>query len=174
MADRPAIEGGEFVPLGSEHLAELTRFCAACSDFFSLVEGRPGGAETAAELLAPLPDNLARATHHRFGIRRNDRLDAVVELLEGHPAPTEWFVGLLLLHPDARGDGLGAVVWDSVRAWMVARRGSVAWLIVQKQNPGARRFWERHGFTVHSELTIALAALESPAWKFRMALGHAV
>jgi ribosomal protein S18 acetylase RimI-like enzyme len=51
-------------------------------------------------------------------------------------------------------------------------------LIVQQQNPRARRFWERQGFTVEREMMATAGKLESPVWLLRRDLqapaAHAV
>lgn len=51
-------------------------------------------------------------------------------------------------------------------------------LIVQKQNPRARRFWERQGFAVEREMVAKAGKLESPVWLLQRSLeaeaAHAV
>lgn len=139
------------VPLTAADLARLSRLCVACTDFFELVEGTPGGEATAAEILGPLPTEYARGTKHVFGLARADELVGVVDLLEGYPSPREWYIGLLLLLPDDRGKGLGAQVCAEILRWIGVRGGTAVRLIVQHQNPRARVFWERMGFSLERE-----------------------
>ena len=57
-----------------------------------------------------------------------------------------WYLGLLLVAPEDRGQGLGEQILAVVKAWIIAQDGRAIRLIVQEQNPAALRFWLRHGF----------------------------
>ena len=157
-------------PLTAADRGRLEFLCRACTDFFQLVEGQPGGVETAAEILGPLPAKVTSGEKRIFGLERGGELIGVVELLAGFPAPDEWYVGLLLLRPDARALGAGTVIWDDLRNDMKTWKATAIRLIVQKQNPGARRFWERQGFAVEKEIVAKVGKLESPAWILHLSL----
>jgi GNAT superfamily N-acetyltransferase len=156
------IDGAEVVRLGERDLPRLARFCEQCTAFFELVEGRPGGEATAAEMLAPLEPPYAAGTQHLFGIERKGELIGVADLLQGFPAAGEWYIGLLLLHPDRRSEGLGARACAAALAWIRAEGGVAVRLIVQQQNPRARAFWERQGFAFEREAIVQAGQLSSP------------
>ena len=60
--------------------------------------------------------------------------------------PFEWWLGLLLLAPDARGAGLGSRVLREVKRAIAAAGGTAIYLGVLEQNGPGERFWRRHGF----------------------------
>jgi ribosomal protein S18 acetylase RimI-like enzyme len=155
-------------PLTAADRGRLEILCRECTDFFELVEGQPGGSETAAEILGPLPSNVTFGAKSIFGLERGNELIGAVELLAGFPLPNEWYVGLLLLRPDARGAGVGTIVWEDLRKRMNMERAVGARLIVHKQNSGARRFWERQGFAVEKEIVAKVGKLQSQAWQLRL------
>jgi ribosomal protein S18 acetylase RimI-like enzyme len=155
-------------PLTAADRGRLEILCRECTDFFELVEGQPGGSETAAEILGPLPSNVTFGAKSIFGLERGNELIGAVELLAGFPLPNEWYVGLLFLRPDARGAGAGTMAWENLRERMKREGAVAARLIVQKQNPGARRFWERQGFAVDKEIVAKVGKLESQAWQLRL------
>ena len=164
-------------PLTAADRGRLETLCRECTDFFELVEGQRGGSETAAEILGPLPSNVTSGAKWILGLERGDELIGVVELLAGFPLPNEWYVGLLLLRPDARCAGAGTIVWENLRKGMKTEGAVAARLLVQRQNPGARRFWERQGFAVEKEIVAKVGKLESQAWQLRLsfeATQHAV
>lgn len=167
-----------FRPLTLADRQRLENLCIACTDFFQRIEGQPGGSETAAELLGPLPPNVSSGEKRIVGLEIGSDLIGVVELLAGFPRPKEWYVGLLLLHPDARGAGAGTWIWENLRQRMTQEGATTVRLIVQKQNPRARRFWERQGFVVEREMVAKAGKLESPVWLLHRSLGaeapHAV
>lgn len=150
-------------PLTACDRDRLKHLCRDCKDFFECVEGQPGGREAADELLGPLPSTLA-GTKHVLGVERDGALIGVVELLAGYPTLNTWCVGLFLLRPDVRGAGAGTALWQELRPWMIQEGAMAARLIAQKQNPSARRFWERQGFRVEKELLATAGRLESQAW----------
>jgi len=159
-------------PLTVADRGRLETLCRECTEFFELVEGQPGGSATAGEILGPLPANVTSGAKSIFGLERGNELIGVAELLAGFPLPNEWYVGLLLLRPDARCAGAGTMVWENLRERMRAEGAVAARLIVQKQNPRARRFWERQGFTVEKEIVVKVGKLESQAWRLRLPMEH--
>lgn len=151
----------------------LAELCRECTGFFELVEGQPGGLRTADEILGPPPAHVVSGTKRVFGVERGDRLIGVVEILAGYPGPDEWQIGLLLLSPDVRDAGLGTRVWLGVRSWVSRQGGKLVRLVVQKQNPAARRFWEKQGFTVEKEMVVPAGRLSSSAWVMVLHLAEA-
>jgi ribosomal protein S18 acetylase RimI-like enzyme len=153
----------------------LESLCIACTDFFQCIEGQPGGRETAAELLGPLAPDVSSGEKSLVGVEMGGDLVGVVELLAGFPQPQEWYVGLLLLHPELRGAGAGTAIWDHLRQRMTQEGATSVRLIVQQQNPRARRFWERQGFAVEREMVAKAGKLESPVWLLHRSLqAHAM
>jgi ribosomal protein S18 acetylase RimI-like enzyme len=154
-------------PLTLADRQRLEILCIECTDFFQRIEGQPGGSETAAELLGPLAPEVSAGEKCIIGLEIGSHLIGVVELLAGFPRPNEWYVGLLLLHPDLRGAGAGTRIWEILRQRMTQEGAVTVRLIVQKQNPRARRFWERQGFAVEREMVAKAGKLESPVWLLR-------
>jgi ribosomal protein S18 acetylase RimI-like enzyme len=97
----------------------------------------------------------------------------VAEILEGFPGPSEWQIGLLMVLPHLRGIGLGTNVWLGIRDWICRQGGTLVRLIVQKQNSGARRFWEKNGFSVEKEAIVKVGKLSSTVWVMLLRLGEA-
>jgi ribosomal protein S18 acetylase RimI-like enzyme len=173
MSDSPEnlqlVDDLRVVRLGAGDQVRLSALCAACTDFFELIEGQPGGDATAAGLLGPLEPPYADKARHVWGLERDETLIGVVELLQGHPLPEDWYVGLLLLHPAQRRRGLGAKVCAATVSWIRSHGGALVRLVVQKQNADARTFWERQGFSVEREVVKQFGRRESAAWILRKA-----
>ena len=169
----PSIGEIDVVRLQDSDLPQLSRLCSACTAFFELVEGQPGSEATAAEILADLSPELARGTKHVFGFMKRNELIGVAELLQGYPSPSEWFIGLLLLHPSHRGAGLGTRLCNALMAWIGREGGTAVRLLVQHQNHRARGFWERQRFSVERETISRVGHLESPASVFLRAIREA-
>lgn len=152
------------VRLSETDLPALIHLCVRCSDFFELVEGRPATRETAEEILGPLDPAYAPGVNHVWGIKRRGALIAVADLLDGYPAAGDWNIGLLLIDPEHRRQGVGSQFCKALMSWIASHGGSTVRLIVQQQNPGARSFWERQGFVVERESVQPARDGESRVW----------
>jgi ribosomal protein S18 acetylase RimI-like enzyme len=164
VSGRDLTERASLVELGAGDADRLATFCRRATDFFELVEGQPGGPETAAEILGPLPERVATGTKHVYGVEESGDLIGLVELLAGYPAADAWYVGLLVLVPERRRAGVGSRLWAEIRDRIVSRGGAVVRLVVQHQNAGARSFWVRQGFEPEREAVIQVGRLESRCW----------
>lgn len=79
-----------------------------------------------------------------------------------HPGPGEMLIDKLAVRPDARQNGLGALMLSAART--VARREGceVLRLSVVNTNPAARRLYERHGF--QPDRTIRMRIPDMMSW----------
>jgi GNAT superfamily N-acetyltransferase len=125
----------------------LQRLCDRCSDYYEL-EGRvPTLPGTAEDVLTSLPPGKTHADKHVLGIVAPDgELVGVLDLIRDYPGEREWWIGLLLLDPEARAAGLGSRVLHEVERVVAAAEGTVVHLGVLEQNGPGERFWRRHGF----------------------------
>ena len=89
-------------------------------------------------------------------MRRDGTLVGAIDLLRDYPAADEWYIGLLLLEPDARGARLGRSIVDALVVWILRQEGRYIRLAVQDQNVAGARFWRRCGFRPAGATTQAL------------------
>lgn len=148
----PDFEDVAFGILGDADLASLQDLHERCADFITLVYGAAPGADAARELLEDAPSGHPADRKRVLGLRQGGALVGVVELLIDYPEPCAWYLGLLMLAPEARGRGLGGRVVDAVLAWIAEEGGRVVRLAVQTQNASALRFWTRKGFQALDEV----------------------
>ena len=81
-----------------------------------------------------------------IGVWTEDGLTAAIDLLRDFPQPHVWYLGLLLVAPEARSSGLGARIVEALKVWMRSHDGRSIRLVTQDQNPDALRFWLAQGF----------------------------
>ena len=62
------------------------------------------------------------------------------------PEVGTWALGLLLLVPESRGQGVGNRVLGELERWASAEGAHRLRLGVERVNERARAFWERHGY----------------------------
>ena len=134
------------IEAGTADLDALQALHLRCADFVEATTGHPPGDDEAARLLAVVPPGKTLADKQTLGICCDGEMMGVVDLLRGHPGPTDWYVGLFLLSPDVRGVGLGTSVVEEVVERVMADGGTALHLIVREDNPRALAFWRRHRF----------------------------
>lgn len=119
---------------------------ARCADFMAVdPHARPD------QVLHHLPADAVPEREHSFGLWRDGTLLGIVGTLFGYREEKDWWIGLLMLDPSLRGQGIGhAAVEEVVR---IAKRSNVAkalWLVVAFDNVRAQKFWSREGFVERS------------------------
>jgi GNAT superfamily N-acetyltransferase len=145
-ATPPALEDAVFRPLGEAEQPALQRLLERCADFEILMRGSPPAAEAAQELLEACPAGHPIEKKLVFGLERDDELVGALDVLRDYPQPNDWYLGLLLLEPQARSGGLGERVVANLRSWIAAQGGRAIHLAVQDVNEDGARFWLRMGF----------------------------
>lgn len=143
----PAALGLSARRLGPQDAPALQALCEACADYHALVYGAPAGPDEAQSLLAELPPGRTPEDKFLWGLfTPRPRLCGAVDLIRDVRRPGEWYLGLLLLEPQARGLGHGEAVLRAVEAFARAHGADALRLACAEQNLGGRRFWERQGF----------------------------
>ncbi len=136
-----------FFALDDHDLEEIREFLAACDDFSILVSGQPHQPEDALGLLHDLPPQKSEADKQVLGIRnREENLCGILDLVRAYPDESVCFIGLLLLLPEIRGNGLGRHIMQSVADCAKAEGFRSLMLGVVEENQAGRRFWKACGF----------------------------
>jgi GNAT superfamily N-acetyltransferase len=116
------------------------------ADYIDLESGRAPSPELASEYFSDAPPNGSAADSLKLGLFQSDRLQGLIDLAFGYPEPTDAYLGLLLLAPEARGRGLGRVALAHVENAARARGATRLLLAVLETNSAGLRFWTREGF----------------------------
>lgn len=144
------VSGLRAVPLGAADAPALQRLLERCREFHELVYGERLGPGEAEELLKKRPEGNTAEDKLVIGLFEDgaEAPAGVLDLIRDYPERGEWFVGLLLLEPARRGAGTGARVHAALEQWVRGQGATGLRLVVERQNPGALRFWRRQGFEV--------------------------
>jgi GNAT superfamily N-acetyltransferase len=119
----------------------------ACADFSLLSHGIPSAEDDAHDLLTDRPPGISPDQKAVIGFFDRDfRLAAALDFLIGYPDENIWFIGLLLIHPDLRGQGFGRRILSGFEAWARTNQGKALMIGVLECNSSAMRFWQSVGF----------------------------
>jgi GNAT superfamily N-acetyltransferase len=118
-----------------------------CDDFFILVDGAPPHSNAASALLQEYPPGKTADEKLVIGIYNpDDEMVAVLDAIRDYPAAGAWWLGLLLLDPPYRNQGLGRDVYQAFENWVIDQEGKGICLGVIEENTQAFKFWQSMGF----------------------------
>jgi len=111
------------------------------------VAGLEPSRELARDLLTALPPGKEREDKLLLGVfAEAGELVGLLDVVRNYPAPGVWFLGLMLLEPAQRSQGLGKKLYEAFERWAQAIGAEEIRLSVAEQNGAAFRFWQRLGF----------------------------
>ena len=137
------IEARELRPQDAGALQTLLE---ACRDYTELVEGQPPDAEAALDVMSDVAPGKTLEDKCLLGLWQNDVLIGVLDVMRGYPEPDAWFIGLLVIAPEQRGQGQGAAVVRAFEVWAAGQGVRAVGLGVVEPNTGALRFWQCMGY----------------------------
>jgi GNAT superfamily N-acetyltransferase len=127
---------------------ELCRLLCADAAYWQQTRATPMTERTASELLGTLPAGAGPAQKYLWALRLDGRLVGCLDVLRQWPARNTLSIGLLMIHPLLRGQGIGHAALEQLRqrtrAWSGVRRWRVAVVETQAE---ARRFWRGKAFS---------------------------
>lgn len=138
--------------LTAEHVPDAEAECLQallerCEDFHQLAYGRPALPDQARQIPTGRPPELAPGQGHLLALRTaTGNVVGMIEALRDYPALGEWYLGILLLAPEVRGQGRGEAVVQAYESHVRAAGGRLLRLAVLEENEAAHRFWTRRGF----------------------------
>jgi GNAT superfamily N-acetyltransferase len=146
----PLFQGGRWTArrVSEADIPAIEDLLTSGRDFLELVSGSVEIAAETKAFLSELPLGKTIADKYSLGIaEESDRLVGILDAIRDYPDPGIWWIGLLLLRPEARGRGLGAQILDGFSD-IAGRCGAHEMRLgVVETNPAGLRFWQRMGFT---------------------------
>jgi GNAT superfamily N-acetyltransferase len=126
----PPLEGYTLAALSPTEEPLVQALCERCADYIELVAGLPPSPELARDLHTLLPAGKGYEDKILIGIFAGPaELVGLLDAVRDYPTQGVWFLGLLLLEPARRGQGLGEKLYRAFEGWAKASR-----------------FWQRLGF----------------------------
>jgi len=135
--------------LNSDDLDIIQTLLKSCDDFSILVTGKPYELNATKDLLLGCPPDTGLENKVVIGfIDQKGIMVGLLDAVRGYPKDEVWFIGLLLLLPDKRNNGLGEKVMKYFEDWILSQGAVEVHLGVVENNKAAIRFWEKMGFNL--------------------------
>ena len=98
---------------------QLQTLFAQYEDFFVMTNGVPAPDTTAAKEFTDVPDGKTPEDIRALGLVDDlVRLVGAIIGVQGYPDPHTWLLGLMLLAPEQRRQGLGTAFYRAFEQWM--------------------------------------------------------
>ncbi|MEM9906834.1 MAG: GNAT family N-acetyltransferase [Cyanobacteria bacterium P01_D01_bin.44] len=140
-------QGYSLKPLLSDDAAHLQVLFDQCADFFVMTNGTPAAPTAAVEEFTDIPDSKMPEDIRVFGL--TDSHDYLIGTLIGvqqYPDADTWWIGLMLLTPEYRGQGIGHDFYRAFEQWIAQQGYRFIALCAISPNIAGRQFWQRMGF----------------------------
>ncbi|MGB6168698.1 MAG: GNAT family N-acetyltransferase [Geitlerinemataceae cyanobacterium] len=118
-----------------------------CAEFFILTDGLAPSPTAADEEFDDVPEGKTAEDVYIFGLfdSRNNLLGEI-SAVRHYPDVQTWWIGLMMLDPEYRGQGLGADFFRGFEHWVSAQGISQISLVAIEANETGLQFWKRMGF----------------------------
>jgi ribosomal protein S18 acetylase RimI-like enzyme len=134
-------------PLRAADEAELQKFCETCADYCMMVTGRLPQEGDAHNILYDLPPGKKPEDKIVYGMLKSGlKIIGVLDMVRDYRISGEWTIGLMILRPDERGQGLGRQLFGFAKHRILQENGHSIRLGVLEENYRARLFWHSLGF----------------------------
>jgi GNAT superfamily N-acetyltransferase len=125
----------------------IQHLCERCLDFFEIVEGRFPEKDAGLEILNDLPPGWEPKDKQVFGcFNEHNLLVAVIDILANYPDKGEWIIGLLMIDPKERRQGLGRLLHEFIKDYVLNNKAHKLRIGVVLENTKAYSFWKSLGY----------------------------
>lgn len=130
-----------------EDAAVLQNLYEQCMEFALLTDGQPPSLTAARDEFDALPDGKTTEDKYILGLfnPQND-LIGMIESIRHYPDNQTWWLGLMMLSPEQRGQGLGSAFYQAFENWVSAQGVKQVSLSVIEANKLGLQFWKSLGF----------------------------
>ena len=101
------------------------------------------------------PPGVGPDDKYYVGFFRDGELAAVMDYIDGYPAPDKGFIGFFMMNAALQGKQIGSGIIRDVCAYLKRTGKTAVRLAMAEDNPQAGHFWKKNGFVV-----IGQAAME--------------
>ncbi|MBF2346319.1 GNAT family N-acetyltransferase [Listeria seeligeri] len=134
--------------LNEKDVALAEAVCSASEDYYLMEQDKPASKSDALKIITEIPNGKTRFDKFVLAVLdENEQPIGLVDIVSDYPRKGRWFIGLLLLTPAARGNGLGKVLHQTIKEWANDGGADSLTLGVLADNEKARGFFEHLGYT---------------------------
>ncbi len=132
---------------------EILGLCKQNTLFYEYTEARPTREDILNDMKAT-PPGIELSDKYYFGFFDNQRLIAVMDLIDGYPKPEIAYIGFFMMSKNYQGKQLGTTIISEVVEYIRSIGKTAIHLAIDKGNPQSTHFWKKNGFKVIAEADV--------------------
>ena len=98
------------------------------------------------------PPGIDPSDKYYIGFYQGNTLVAVMDLIDGYPAPGTAFIGFFMMRKEFQGNRVGSSIIQETAAYLKTLGMTAIQLGIDKGNPQSTHFWKKNGFVVKEEI----------------------
>lgn len=148
------MNGYKIKHLSQDNSNSVERLCKKCLDYYILCDGVLPSKEDIDKIFTDLPPNKNFKDKFILGVYKSDKLVGIIDIIKDFPTIGEWMLGLMLIEPEERGNGLGKIIHESLIEWAKGLGANSFRIGVIEDNYKAFNFWFTLGYTRIKEVNM--------------------
>ena len=134
------------VKIDNSNIEEVFKLCKHNTKYYEYLQEHPT-LDGVRNILTELPPNTTLNNKHFVGFYQNNKLVAILDLIDGYPNKNMAFIGLFMVDINLQGLGVGKNIIKQLLRFLKNKKYISCDLGVIETNVEATEFWNKLGFT---------------------------
>lgn len=129
----------------------ILELCKENTQYYLYCQARPSREQILNDLHIT-PPGIDPSAKYYIGFYQGNTLVAVMDLIDGYPAPGTAFIGFFMMRKEFQGNQAGSAIIQETAAYLKTLGMTAIQLGIDKGNPQSTHFWKKNGFVVKEEI----------------------
>ena len=129
----------------------ILELCKGNEQYYLYCQARPSREQILNDLHIT-PPGIDPSAKYYIGFYQGNTLVAVMDLIDGYPAPGTAFIGFFMMRKEFQGNQVGSAIIRETAAYLKTLGMTAIQLGIDKGNPQSTHFWKKNGFVVKEEI----------------------
>mgnify|MGYP003295784707 CR=1 FL=1 len=99
-----------------------------------------------------MPPGISMEQKYYIGFFENQKLIAVMDLIDGYPNSNVAFIGFFMMYGELQRAGIGSKIVSEALIYLKRQGFQTCQLGIDKENPQSNHFWRKNGFQIIREV----------------------
>ena len=129
----------------------ILELCRGNTQYYLYCQAEPSREQILSDLHIT-PPGIDPSDKYYVGFYEGNTLVAVMDLIDGYPAPGTAFIGFFMMRKEFQGNQVGSAIIQETAAYLKTLGMTAIQLGIDKGNPQSTHFWKKNGFVVKEEI----------------------
>ena len=129
----------------------ILELCKGNTQYYLYCQAEPSKEQILNDLHIT-PPGIDFSDKYYIGFYQGNTLVAVMDLIDGYPAPGTAFIGFFMMRKEFQGNQVGSAIIRETAAYLKTLGMTAIQLGIDKGNPQSTHFWKKNGFVVKEEI----------------------